>query len=125
MLGVPPVVENRFVSVVTAFVALDVVLLAAPPLLDEELLEDEFVDAAVMVTALLDVSEPPALPDTESDNVQVPADEPAVTVQLTELCDKPLIVPTVFVAVSTVQEDDGDIVAATEVEEPAVSVPEL
>jgi hypothetical protein len=81
--------------------------------------------AALTVTDAVFVALPPGVPVTLSDNEHVPADEPAVTVQLWDVDDFPDIVPTVFVPDETVQYELPESVAVIAVVEPAVCVPEF
>lgn len=99
---------------------------AAPPppppvlLLEED--EDEDEDAAETVTLFVPVAVPPGVPEADSENEHVAADEGAVTLQLTELVPEPAMVPTVFVSDATVHWLLVSV-AVTPVVEPAVSVP--
>jgi len=79
----------------------------------------------VTVTEAVLVALPPGDPLVDRLNEHVPAEEPAVTVQLCDVVEPPDIVPTVFVPEDTVQTELLLSVAVTDVVEPAVSVPEF
>lgn len=77
-----------------------------------------------IVTLVVALSVPPAVPETDNENAHVPEDDGAVIAQLCDDEVDPAIVPTVLVAPDIVQLPDvEERVAVTAAVSPAVAVP--